>query len=114
MQSRSGIYSESRQIRHAWRISTGKPDASRQRGNWFAPVLEVIAAKEATNTAFNFLKANAKRISSSISMATKDYNINYQDLQGIGITEKLALPTVIALSSIALNKPLVKFNGGAW
>ena len=64
-------------------------------------------AKEATNTAFNFLKANAKRISSSISMATKDYNINYQDLQGIGITEKLALPTVIALSSIALNKPLV-------
>jgi len=64
-------------------------------------------AKEATNTAFNFLKANAKRISSSISMITKDYNINYQDLQGIGITEKLALPTVIALSSIALNKPLV-------
>lgn len=64
-------------------------------------------AKEATNTAFNFLKANAKRISSSISMTTKDYNINYQDLQGIGITEKLALPTVIALSSIALNKPLV-------
>jgi ATP-dependent Lon protease len=64
-------------------------------------------AKEATNTAFNFLKANAKCISSSISMATKDYNINYQDLQGIGITEKLALPTVIALSSIALNKPLV-------
>jgi len=64
-------------------------------------------AKEATNTAFNFLKANAKRISSSISMTSKDYNINYQDLQGIGITDKLALPTVIALSSIALNKPVV-------
>lgn len=62
-------------------------------------------AKEATNTAFNFLKANAKRISGSISMTSKDYNINYQDLQGIGITEKLALPTVISICSIALNRP---------
>lgn len=64
-------------------------------------------AKEATNTAFNYLKANGKRISGSISMSTKDYNINYQDLQGIGITEKLALPTMIALCSIALNKPVL-------
>lgn len=62
-------------------------------------------AKEATNTAFNFLKANAKRISGSISMTSKDYNINYQDLQGIGITNKLALPTVISICSIALNRP---------
>lgn len=54
-------------------------------------------AKEATNTAFNFLKANANRISGSISMSSKDYNINYQDLQGIGITEKLALSTVISI-----------------
>ena len=63
------------------------------------------SAKEATNTAFNFLKANAKRISGSISMSSKDYNINYQDLQGIGITDKLALPTVISICSIALNRP---------
>lgn len=62
-------------------------------------------AKEATNTAFNFLKANAKRISGSISMTSKDYNINYQDLQGIGMTDKLALPTVISICSIALNRP---------
>ena len=62
-------------------------------------------AKEATNTAFNFLKANANRISGSISMISKDYNINYQDLQGIGITDKLALPTVISICSIALNRP---------
>lgn len=64
-------------------------------------------AKEATNTAFNFLKANGNRISGAISTTTKDYIINYQDLQGIGITSKLALPTLIALSSIALNKPTV-------
>ena len=37
-------------------------------------------AKESTNTAFNFLKANANRISGSISTTMKDYIINYQDL----------------------------------
>ena len=64
-------------------------------------------AREATNTAFNFLKANAGHISGMISTTTKDYIINYQDLQGIGMTSKLALPTLIALASIALNKPTV-------
>ena len=62
-------------------------------------------SKESTNTAFNFLKANGNRISGSISTITKDYIINYQDLQGIGMTGKLALPTLIALCSIALGKP---------
>ena len=64
-------------------------------------------AREATNTAFNFLKANAGHISGTISTTTKDYIVNYQDLQGIGMTSKLALPTLIALASIALNKPSV-------
>lgn len=64
-------------------------------------------AKEATNTAFNYLKANGKRISGSINLDNRDYIVNYQDLQGIGITCKLALPTLIALSSIALGKPAV-------
>ena len=50
--------------------------------------------KEAVNTAFNYLKANGNRISGSISTSTKDYIINYQDLQGIGMTDKLALPTL--------------------
>ena len=64
-------------------------------------------AREATNTAFNFLKANAGRISGAISTTTKDYIVNYQDMQGIGMTNKLALPTLIALASVALNKPTV-------
>ena len=64
-------------------------------------------AREATNTAFNFLKANAGHISGTISTTTNDYIVNYQDLQGIGMTSKLALPTLIALASIALNKPTV-------
>lgn len=62
-------------------------------------------AKEATNNAYNFLKANAHRISGSISTTTKDYNINYQDLQGIGMTNRLGLATLIALCSIALGRP---------
>lgn len=63
--------------------------------------------KEASNTAFNYLKANSNHISASISTTTKDYIINYQDLQGIGMTNKLSLPTLIALCSIALNKPVI-------
>ncbi len=64
-------------------------------------------AKESSNTAFNFLKANGGRISGSISTTTKDYIINYQDLQGIGMTGRLALPTLIALCSVALGKPVL-------
>lgn len=62
-------------------------------------------AKEATNSAFNYLKANGKNISNSISTTTKDYIINYQDLNGIGITKTLTLPTLIAICSAALQKP---------
>ncbi|WP_281627619.1 protease Lon-related BREX system protein BrxL [Traorella massiliensis] len=61
--------------------------------------------KEATAIAFNYLKANSNRISQSISTTTKDYFIDYRDLQGIGMTNQLALPTLIAICSIALNKP---------
>jgi ATP-dependent Lon protease len=64
-------------------------------------------AKEASNTAFNYLKANGNRISASISTTTKNYIINYQDLQGIGMTGNLGLPTLIALCSIALGKPVL-------
>lgn len=62
-------------------------------------------ARESSNTAFNYLKANGSRISGTISTTSKDYIINYQDLQGIGMTEKLALPSLIALCSIALGRP---------
>lgn len=61
--------------------------------------------KESIATGYNYLKANYRNISAGISTSTKDYFINYQDLQGIGMTKHLALPTLIALSSVALNKP---------
>lgn len=62
-------------------------------------------ARESTQNAFNYLKANSNHISQSISTTNKDYIIQYQDLQGIGMTNKLSLSTLIALCSIALNKP---------
>lgn len=62
-------------------------------------------ARESTRNAFNYLKANSNHISQSISTTNKDYIIQYQDLQGIGMTSKLSLSTLIALCSIALNKP---------
>ena len=63
--------------------------------------------RESSAIAFNYLKANGNRISQSISTTTKDYQIHYQDLQGIGMTNKLAMSTLIALCSIALSKPTV-------
>ena len=42
----------------------------------------------------------------SLNSDNTDYVINYQDLQGIGLTSSLALPTLIALCSISLGKPV--------
>lgn len=62
--------------------------------------------REAANTAFNFLKAHGSRISGSISTTTKDYIVNYQDLQGLGMTSTLAMATLAALCSIAVGRPI--------
>lgn len=62
-------------------------------------------AKEAVDTAYSYLKANGKNISGSISTTTKDYLMHVQDLNGIGMTKRLTLPTVVAICSIALHKP---------
>ena len=64
-------------------------------------------AKEAMDTAFKYLRANGNSISASISTATKDFVVNVQDLNGIGMTNRLTLATLIALCSAALNKPAI-------
>lgn len=64
-------------------------------------------AKEAVDTAYRYLKANSKNISASISTATKDYLMNVQDLNGIGMTNCLTLPAVVAICSIALHKSAI-------
>ncbi|MGE9876324.1 protease Lon-related BREX system protein BrxL [Hornefia butyriciproducens] len=63
------------------------------------------ASKDSASIAFNYLRANANRISGAIGTTTKDFTVNYQDLQGIGMTSTLGLPTLLSLCSIALGKP---------
>ena len=64
-------------------------------------------AKEAIDTAYRYLKANARNISASISTTTKDYLLHVQDLNGIGMTKYLTLPAMVAICSVALHKPAV-------
>ena len=64
-------------------------------------------AKEAVDTAYRYLKANAKSISGSISLTTKDYIMDVQDMNGIGMTKNLSLASVVAICSVALGKPVV-------
>lgn len=64
-------------------------------------------AKEAVDTAYRYLKANAKSISGSISLTTKDYIMDVQDMNGIGMTKNLSLASVVAICSVALAKPVV-------
>lgn len=63
--------------------------------------------KEAVNTAFNYLKANASKISNSISTTTKNYLLNFQDLQGLGMTKSLGLASLISIISTALGRPTI-------
>lgn len=63
-------------------------------------------ARESLDTAFRYFTANIKSISSSISVKTKDYLMHIEDMQGIGLTEELAVAELIGLSSAALDRPL--------
>lgn len=48
-----------------------------------------------------------RNISGSISTTTKDYLLHVQDMNGIGMTKHLTLPALVAISSVALNKPVL-------
>jgi len=63
-------------------------------------------AKEATKTAFNYFKANAKSISQGIQTKEKDYHMHVQDLTGVGMSEDLALAAFLSLCSGDLEKPI--------
>ncbi|MCF6462923.1 protease Lon-related BREX system protein BrxL [Clostridium sp. Cult1] len=64
-------------------------------------------AKESVDNAYKYLKANSSSISGNISTTTKDYLIHIQDLNGIGMATELTLPTIIAICSVALKKPVL-------
>lgn len=60
--------------------------------------------KESLDTAFRYFTANCKSISGSISIKTKDYLMHISDLQGIGLTEELAIAELVGLCSGALER----------
>jgi len=64
-------------------------------------------AKESIDTAYRYLKANSKNISSTIMTLNKDYLMHLQDLNGVGITNQLSLAALVGLCSAALHKPLI-------
>lgn len=63
-------------------------------------------ARESLDTAFRYFTANSKSISNVISTKTKDYLMHISDLQGIGLTDELAIAELIGLCSSALDKPV--------
>lgn len=62
--------------------------------------------KESLDTAFRYFTANSKSISGTISIKTKDYLMDIQDLQGIGLTSQLAIAELIGLCSSAMDRPV--------
>lgn len=65
-------------------------------------------AKESLDTAFRYFTANSKSISSTISTKTKDYLMHISDLQGIGLTNELAIAEIIGLCSGALDRSVLE------
>ncbi len=63
-------------------------------------------ARESLDTAFRYFTSNIKSINSSLNYKTKDYLMHIEDLQGIGLTEDLAIAELIGLCSAVLGKPV--------
>lgn len=62
--------------------------------------------RESLDTAFRYFTANSKSISNTIAIKTKDFLMHISDLQGIGLTDELAIAELIGLCSGALDKPV--------
>lgn len=61
-------------------------------------------SKESVKTAQSYFKANARQISATIPIDSKDYVMHVQDCQGVGLDSSIALATLVAYCSVALNK----------
>lgn len=62
--------------------------------------------KEAVKVAFDYLKANASRVSASIKPGEHDFHLHLVELQNNGTPGQLTLASFIALCSAALTKPV--------
>ena len=63
--------------------------------------------REPIKTPQNYFKANAKQISASIAIDTKNYLMNLTDCQGVGLVGDISLPVLIAYCSCSLNRPVL-------
>ncbi len=64
------------------------------------------APREAVRVAFDYLKANASRISASIKPGEHDFHLHLVELQNSGEPKALTLSSFIALCSVSLAKPI--------
>lgn len=62
--------------------------------------------KESVKTAQNYFRANAKQISASIAVDSKDYLMHIQDCQGVGLDSNISLAAMTAYCSCALERPV--------
>ena len=79
-------------------------------GNGKFEVLGLSSSKEAKDsvkTAQNYFRANAKQISQSIMIDSKDYLMHIQDCQGVGLDSNVSLAVLVAYCSCALNRPVL-------
>ncbi len=63
--------------------------------------------KEAIKTSQNYFRANAKQISQSISVDSKNYLMHIQDCQGVGLDGNISLAALTAYCSCALARPVL-------
>jgi ATP-dependent Lon protease len=68
------------------------------------------AAKESVRIAFDYLKANASRVSVSVKVGEHDVHLHIVELHNTGPTTALTLPGFIAFCSGLLGKPVL----GQW
>lgn len=61
-------------------------------------------SKDSVKTAQNYFKANAKQISGTIAVDSRNYMMHVQDCQGVGLDSNIALTTLVAYCSAALNR----------
>ena len=62
-------------------------------------------SKESVKVAFDYLKANAARVSASIKVFEHDYHLHIVELHNTGPTTVLTLPSVVAFCSAVMGKP---------
>lgn len=64
-------------------------------------------SKESIKTAQNYFRANAKSISQSIMIDSKDYLMHIQDCQGVGLDSNISLAALVGYCSCALNRSVL-------